>query len=77
MSQLFWNLLLAHVIGDFYCQTGRSCTGKREQGLLGIDLYVHAFIILVLSWVAKAVKRTYPSPDGPKPTPGVHTTLAP
>ncbi|MBQ7205540.1 MAG: DUF3307 domain-containing protein [Muribaculaceae bacterium] len=50
MSQLFWNLLLAHVIGDFYCQTGRSCTGKREQGLLGIDLYVHAFIILVLSW---------------------------
>jgi hypothetical protein len=52
MSQLFWNLLLAHVIGDFYCQTGRSCTGKREQGLLGIDLYVHAFIILVLSWVA-------------------------
>ena len=51
MSQLFWNMLLAHVIGDFYCQTGRSCTGKREQGLLGIDLYVHAFIILVLSWL--------------------------
>ena len=52
MGQLLLNLLLAHVIGDFYCQTGRSCTGKREQGLMGIDLYVHAFIILVLSWLS-------------------------
>lgn len=51
MEQLFLNLVLAHVIGDFYCQTGRSCTGKREKGLLGMDLYVHAFIILVLSWL--------------------------
>lgn len=50
-EQLFLNLLLAHVIGDFYCQTGRSCNGKREKGLLGADLYVHAFIILVLSWL--------------------------
>ena len=52
MGQLFLNLLLAHVIGDFYCQSGRSCTGKREKGLLGLDLYVHVFIILVLSWLA-------------------------
>lgn len=50
-GQLFLNLLLAHVIGDFYCQTGRSCTGKREQGLMGIDSYVHAGVILVLSWL--------------------------
>jgi len=52
MGQLLLNLLLAHVIGDFYCQTGRSCNGKREKGLMGIDLYVHAFIILVLSWLS-------------------------
>ena len=52
MGQLFLNLLLAHVIGDFYCQTERSCTGKRDKGLLGVDLYVHALIILVLSWLA-------------------------
>lgn len=52
MEQLFLNLLLAHIVGDFYCQTGRSCTGKREQGLLGVDLYVHTLIILVLSWLA-------------------------
>ena len=52
MGQLFLNLLLAHVVGDFYCQTGRSCLGKREKGLKGSDLYVHALIILVLSWLA-------------------------
>lgn len=52
MGQLLLNLLLAHVVGDFYCQTGRSCNGKREKGLMGIDLYVHAFIILVLSWLS-------------------------
>ena len=52
MGKLLLNLLLAHVIGDFYCQTGRSCNGKREKGLMGIDLYVHAFIILVLSWLS-------------------------
>ena len=51
MGQLFLNLLLAHVVGDFYCQTGRSCLGKREKGLKGSDLYVHALIILVLSWL--------------------------
>ncbi|MBR5171072.1 MAG: DUF3307 domain-containing protein [Muribaculaceae bacterium] len=51
-GQMILNLLLAHVIGDFYCQTGRSCNGKREKGLMGIDLYVHAFIILVLSWLS-------------------------
>lgn len=51
MEQLFVNLILAHVIGDFYCQSGRSCTGKRERGLLGVDLYVHALIIFVLSWL--------------------------
>ena len=31
----------------------------------------------VRSWVPKAVKRTYPSPLGPKPQPGVQTTCAP
>ena len=51
MGHLFLNLLLAHVVGDFYCQTGQSCTGKREKGLLGMDLYIHAFVILVLSWL--------------------------
>lgn len=52
MGQLFLNLLFAHVVGDFYCQTGRSCDGKRAKGLKGGDLYVHAAIILVLSWLA-------------------------
>ena len=51
MKMLFLYLLLAHVIGDFYCQTGRSCTGKREKGLKGGDLYVHALVIFVLSWL--------------------------
>ena len=52
MEQLFLNLLFAHVVGDFYCQTGRSCSNKRELALKGKDLYIHAFIILMLSWLA-------------------------
>lgn len=51
MGQLFMNLLLAHVVGDFYCQTKRSCDAKRENALKGKDLYVHALIIFVLSWL--------------------------
>lgn len=49
---LFLNLILAHVVGDFYCQTGKSCQGKRERGLRGKDLYIHALVILVLTWLA-------------------------
>jgi len=44
-------------------------------------IYAYSFASLfiasfTLSGVANAVRRTYPSPAGPKPAPGVQTTLA-
>ena len=51
MKLLFLNLLLAHVIGDFYCQTWRSRMRIFTHGLNSVDLYVHALIVLVLSWL--------------------------
>ena len=50
--QLFLNLLLAHLVGDFYCQTTRLIVGIRTNGFFGGELYVHAFIIFVLSWLS-------------------------
>ncbi len=39
-----------------------------------IHFFILAIASVVASWVAKAVRRKYPSPLGPKPTPGVPTT---
>lgn len=44
------NLLLAHVLGDFYCQTNKYCEMKRERKFKSWFLYVHPIIIGVLSW---------------------------
>lgn len=49
--ELFVNLLLAHVAGDFYCQTDKSCEEKRQKKLKSRNLYVHSMAIGVLSWL--------------------------
>lgn len=43
-------LLLAHVLGDFYCQTNKYCELKRERRFKSWFLYVHPIIIGALSW---------------------------
>ena len=43
-------LLLAHVVGDFYCQTDKSCQEKLQLRLKSKSLYVHSLIISLLSW---------------------------
>ena len=50
MMFLFINLMIAHVVGDFFCQTEKSCHRKLDKGLRCADMYIHAFIIFVLSW---------------------------
>ena len=50
-SPILLNLVLAHVIGDFYLQTDRACRQKEEQKLKSWFLYVHAIMIGLLSWV--------------------------
>lgn len=48
---IIFSLLLAHVIGDFYCQTDVSCKGKREKHLRSKGLYLHSAVIALLSWL--------------------------
>lgn len=50
-SDLFVNLLLAHVLGDFYCQTDKWCDAKRDKKFRSCFLYVHPIVIGVLSWL--------------------------
>ncbi len=44
-------LLLTHVVGDFYCQTDKSCQEKLQLRLKSKSLYVHSLIISLLSWM--------------------------
>ena len=50
-STLFLSLVLAHIIGDFYLQTDKSCEQKETRKFKSWFLYVHAIIIGVLSWM--------------------------
>lgn len=51
-SNFFLRLLLAHVVGDFLCQTDSYCLAKQENGVRSWHSYVHASIITLLSWLA-------------------------
>lgn len=52
LTQLIANLIVAHIVGDFYLQTERSCRNKVIEQYRGRDMYIHALIIGILSWVA-------------------------
>ena len=46
------NLIIAHVIADFYLQTNSFCRKKAELGIKGHQLWIHSIFIGILSWVA-------------------------
>ena len=52
LTQLIANLLVAHILGDFYLQTDQSCRNKVIEQYRGRDMYIHALIIGILSWLA-------------------------
>lgn len=49
---LIFNLIIAHVLGDFYLQWASTCKNKILYSVRGRDLWLHSFIIGVLSWIA-------------------------
>ena len=51
-SAILVNLLLAHVVGDYYLQTDKLCARKESLKLRSPFLYAHAAIIGLLSWAA-------------------------
>lgn len=46
------NLIVAHILGDFYLQTKKSCENKFRYSAKGKSLWLHAFVIGLLSWIA-------------------------
>ena len=52
ISNLFFNLIIAHILGDFYLQWGSSCKNKILHSVKGIDLWLHSLVIGILSWIA-------------------------
>ncbi|MBR5477959.1 MAG: DUF3307 domain-containing protein, partial [Bacteroidaceae bacterium] len=49
---LIFNLIVAHILGDFYLQTKKSCESKFLRSVKGKSLWLHSLIIGVLSWIA-------------------------
>ena len=52
INNLFFNLIVAHVLGDFYLQWGSSCKNKVLYSVKGKDLWLHSLVIGILSWIA-------------------------
>lgn len=50
--EVFIRLLLAHVVGDFVCQTDEFCRKKQANGISGFHVYLHSLVIFALSWIA-------------------------
>ena len=51
-TTLFLALLNVHFIGDFYLQTDKLCADKERNRLTSLFLYLHAFVMGGLSWLA-------------------------
>ena len=51
MVKLFIFQILAHIISDFYLQTGKSCQDKAQLGFQSPHLYVHVAITFFCSWI--------------------------
>lgn len=49
---LIFNLIVAHILGDFYLQTKKSCENKFLYSIKGKSLWLHSLIIGILSWIA-------------------------
>ena len=52
INNLFFNLIVAHVLADFYLQWGSACKNKVLYSVKGKDLWLHSLAIGVLSWIA-------------------------
>ena len=49
---LIFNLFIAHILGDFYLQTKKSCENKFLYSVQGKSLWLHSLIIGILSYIA-------------------------
>ena len=52
INNLFFNLIIAHILGDFYLQWGSFCKNKVLYSVKGKNLWLHSLVIGILSWIA-------------------------
>lgn len=52
LANLIFNLLIVHILCDFYFQTRSSCDNKITHSIKGYALWLHIAIIGTLSWIA-------------------------
>ena len=45
------NLIIAHIIADFYLQTNSFCRMKAKLGIKGTQLWIHSMFVGILSWI--------------------------
>lgn len=51
MCKLLILQLLAHLVGDFYLQTEKSCKSKADNAFKSGHLYIHALITFACAWL--------------------------
>jgi hypothetical protein len=57
---LFANLLLAHLIADFWMQTDKQVVSKKKFGLHSLALYFHALVVALISYLFSSDFRFWP-----------------
>lgn len=50
LMNLFYNLLFAHVVSDFYLQWDGVCKNKTEFDVKGYGLWFHSAVVGLISW---------------------------
>ena len=45
---LIFNLIVAHILGDFYLQTKKSCENKFLYSVQGKSLWLHSMVVIVM-----------------------------
>lgn len=52
LSNLIFNLLIVHILCDFYFQTPSMCVNKIRHTIKGCALWSHVAVVGLLSWIA-------------------------
>ena len=65
---LFFNLLCAHLIADFWVQTDKIVVEKRKFGFKGKALYVHSLTVALISSIKESIGCKPNKPISSSPT---------
>jgi hypothetical protein len=51
MLEVFYVLVLSHLVADFYCQSDAFCAAKESKGFCAWQQYVHALVVMGCAWL--------------------------